>query len=159
MSMNRVFRAPLLALALLAAAPAQAVQPDEMLADPTLEARAREVSRDIRCLVCRNENIDDSNAPLARDLRILLRERISAGDSDAQAKDFLVARYGEFVLLRPRFSLRTAMLWIGPLLALAFGLWMVRGATRRRAGPEPAAPAALSAEDQARVAAILNEKD
>lgn len=99
--------------------PAQAVQPDEILADPALEARARDLSMGLRCLVCQNQSIDDSNAPLARDLRILLRDRLKAGDSDAQAVDFIVARYGDYVLLRPRFNAATWLLWIGPFALLA----------------------------------------
>src|ERR1700741_2534203 len=108
----------LLALALAAlacAAPARAGQPEEMLRDPALEARARTLSQQLRCMVCQNQSIDDSDAPLARDLRILVRERLQAGDSDAQVIDFLVARYGEFVLLRPRLSAHTALLWVMPI--------------------------------------------
>jgi cytochrome c-type biogenesis protein CcmH len=93
---------------------AMAVEPDEVLSDATLEARARALSKELRCMVCQNQSIDDSEAPLARDLRILVRERLQAGDSDRQVIDFLVARYGEFVLLRPRFSWRTALLWLTP---------------------------------------------
>jgi cytochrome c-type biogenesis protein CcmH len=119
--------------------PAQAVQPDEILADPVLEARARALSENLRCLVCQNQSIDDSNAPLARDLRILIRERLKAGDSDAQAIDFVVARYGEFVLLRPRFTPETWLLWIGPfaLLLIAGTFLYVR---RRRGGNEAERP-------------------
>ncbi|MDD2868764.1 cytochrome c-type biogenesis protein [Neomegalonema sp.] len=152
-------RALVLALTLALAAPAFAVQPDEMLDDPALEARARALSRDVRCLVCRNENIDDSNAPLARDLRILLRERLTAGDSDAEVKEFLVSRYGEFVLLRPRFSAHTAMLWFGPLGVLGLGILLARGIMRRRAGalaPEPEAP--LTEEDRERLRELLGEE-
>jgi len=112
----------LLLSAILAGMPAGAVQPDEMLDDPVLEARAREISRDIRCLVCRNESIDDSNADLARDLRILVRERVSAGDSNAEVKVYLVDRYGEFVLLMPRFSLGNAALYGFPIVAFLIGL-------------------------------------
>ena len=102
-------------LALIVAAPAFAVQPDEMLADPALEARARAISKEVRCLVCRNESIDDSNASLARDLRLLVRERLTAGDSDAEVLDYLVERYGEFVLLKPKFSAANAARWLaGP---------------------------------------------
>jgi cytochrome c-type biogenesis protein CcmH len=111
------------------AGPVHAVQPDEMLADPVLEGRARALSADLRCLVCQNQSIDDSNAPLARDLRILLRERLKAGDSDEQAVDFIVARYGDFVLLRPRFSAETWILWLGPfaiLLIASLYLYMRR---------------------------------
>jgi cytochrome c-type biogenesis protein CcmH len=103
------------------AAPAFAVEPDEMLSDPALEVRARALSKELRCMVCQNQSIDDSEAPLARDLRILVRERLQAGDSDRQVIDFLVARYGEFVLLRPRFSLHTALLWLAPAAALLVG--------------------------------------
>jgi cytochrome c-type biogenesis protein CcmH len=102
-------------------APAFAVEPDEMLSDPALEVRARALSKELRCMVCQNQSIDDSEAPLARDLRILVRERLQAGDSDRQVIDFLVARYGEFVLLRPRFSLHTALLWLAPAAALLVG--------------------------------------
>src|SRR5579859_3377583 len=103
----------------LAAASAWAVQPDEMLADPKLEARARAISRDLRCLVCQNQSIDDSDAELARDLRLLLRERLKAGDSDQQARQFLVDRYGDYVLLKPPFKTATLALWLGtPVLLL-----------------------------------------
>ena len=95
--------------------PALAVQPDEILSDAVLEARARVLSKELRCMVCQNQSIDDSDAPLARDLRILVRDRLKAGDSDTQVLDFLVARYGEFVLLRPRFEWHTALLWLAPL--------------------------------------------
>src|SRR6202007_183284 len=95
-------------------APSWAVQPDEVLPDPALEARARVLSKELRCMVCQNQSIDDSAAPLARDLRLLVRDRLTAGDSDAQVLDFLVARYGEFVLLRPRFNWHTALLWLLP---------------------------------------------
>jgi cytochrome c-type biogenesis protein CcmH len=100
---------------------AMAVQPDEILSDPALEARARALSTELRCMVCQNQSIDDSDAPLARDLRILLRERLSAGESDAEVIDFLVARYGEFILLKPRFNMNTALLWIVPPAALVIG--------------------------------------
>src|SRR5437899_10691586 len=112
-----------LALAALAfTAPARAVQPDEMLRDAALETRARTLSRDLRCMVCQNQSIDDSDAPLARDLRILVRERLTAGDSDDQVIDFLVARYGEFVLLKPRFAWHTAVLWGAPAALLMGGV-------------------------------------
>lgn len=129
-----------LLLLLLAAPPAAAVEPSEMLSDPALEARAREISRGIRCLVCQNENIDDSGAELAADLRRLVRERVKAGDSDQQVRDFLVARYGDYVLLRPPVEPRTWLLWFGPpaLLALA-GLGLL-WQWRRRAGAAPPPP-------------------
>ena len=100
-----------IAVCLLLAGPAKAVQPDEVLPDPALEARARAISEGLRCLVCQNQSIDDSEAPLARDLRLLVRERIKAGDSDQEVVDFIVARYGEFVLLKPRFEPHTLLLW------------------------------------------------
>src|SRR6202051_2907975 len=115
------------------ASPVYAVQPDEIMSNPAKEARARDLSRELRCMVCQNQSIDDSEAPLARDLRLLVRERIAAGDSDGQVIDFLVARYGEFVLLKPRLELHTLLLWLLPPLALAGGgmaLWMH---SRRRA--------------------------
>jgi cytochrome c-type biogenesis protein CcmH len=132
--------APLLvAIAALAAPPVYAVQPDEVLADPALEARAREISRELRCLVCRNESIDESHAPLARDLRIVVRERLAAGDTDAQVRDFVVARYGEFVLLRPDTTGANLVLWLaGPVMlgagGLAAGLYLRR---RAQAGGSP----------------------
>ncbi|WP_448953374.1 cytochrome c-type biogenesis protein [Labrys neptuniae] len=139
----------------LASLPALALQPDEVLPDPALEARARALSAQLRCLVCQNESIDDSNATLARDLRILVRERLKAGDSDQAIKDFLVARYGEFVLLKPPLEPRTLLLWIGPPGLLVIGgiaiLWSIR---RRRV----AAPAPLSAEEQARIDDILKRE-
>lgn len=109
------------ALVLLAVCPALAFQPDEVLSDPALEARARALSAELRCLVCQNQSIDDSDAPLARDLRVLIRERLVAGDSDGEAIDFVVARYGEFVLLRPRFAPHTLVLWLGPAAILLLG--------------------------------------
>src|SRR5438105_4012432 len=108
-------------LPLLASAPSYAVQPDEVLSNPQLEARARALSRELRCMVCQNQSIDNSDAPLARDLRILVRERLSAGDSDATVLDFLVKRYGQFVLLRPRFEPQTVLLWFTPAIILSVG--------------------------------------
>src|SRR5471032_2028905 len=110
-----------LLLALAGPSPAGAVQPDEILPDPALEARARALSKELRCMVCQNESIDDSDAPLAHDLRVLVRERITAGDTDNQVLDFLVARYGEFVLLKPRLSWHTAALWVLPPAVLLVG--------------------------------------
>jgi cytochrome c-type biogenesis protein CcmH len=111
---------------------AYAVQPGEMLADPALEKRARELSAELRCLVCQNQSIDDSNAPLARDLRLVVRERLVAGDTNEQVMRYVVDRYGEFILLRPPFRLATLLLWITPLVALLAGLgWMI-AAWRRR---------------------------
>lgn len=144
-----------LLLLLLLASPALAVLPDERLADPALEARARALSRELRCVVCQNESIDESNATIARDLRILLRERLTAGDSDAQATAFLVARYGDFVLLRPPVRADTWLLWFGPFAALIIGAGITIVALRRR----PAAVAApLSTEEQARVEKLMREE-
>lgn len=120
-----------------------AVQPDEILSDPALEARARALSYQLRCMVCQNQSIDDSDAPLARDLRVLVRERLKAGDSDTQVREFLVARYGEFVLLEPRKNWRTALLWLAPLLVLlAGGLILLRFFAGLRAGSPPPLSAA-----------------
>jgi cytochrome c-type biogenesis protein CcmH len=144
--------------------PALAVQPDEVLSDPALETRARELSKELRCMVCQNQSIDDSDAPLARDLRILVRERLQAGDSDDQVLDFLVKRYGEFVLLNPRFSERTALLWLMPVLALLIGAVVLIVAWRRYrrvTGTEsPAvASAPLTADESARLSRILKGSD
>jgi cytochrome c-type biogenesis protein CcmH len=136
--------------------PAAAVQPDEMLKDPALEGRARDLSRELRCMVCQNQSIDDSEAPLARDLRILVRERLTAGDSDAQVVDFLVARYGEFVLLKPRLEWRTAVLWLTPAGALLAGAVAVFFAVRRRRGAAQAMPAPLNADEERRLAEVIN---
>jgi len=151
--MTKAVRILLFVLALCG--PALAVQPDEMLKDPALEARARALSRDLRCMVCQNQSIDDSDAPLARDLRLLVRERLTAGDSDRQVVDFLVARYGDFVLLKPPFTSHTLALWLTPLVVLLagmFGLWRLR--RRRAAEAAPAAP--LSAAEQRRVSELLD---
>lgn len=141
---------------LTATMPVRAVQPDEVMADPAKEARARELSRELRCMVCQNQSIDDSDAPLARDLRLLVRERIASGDSDGQVMDFLVARYGEFVLLKPRFNLHTLLLWLLPPLALIGGgaaLWMF---SRRRPADEVAdPPMKLSREEEERLERLL----
>ena len=132
-----------------------AVQPDEVLKDSALEARARALSQELRCMVCQNQSIDDSDAPLARDVRLLVRERLSAGDSDAQVIDFLVARYGEFVLLRPRMSLHTVLLWGTPLTVLVIGGLAFFLAGRRRAANEAAT--ALTPEEEARINALLDK--
>jgi cytochrome c-type biogenesis protein CcmH len=128
-----------------------AVLPGEMLSDPVLEARARTLSEQLRCMVCQNQSIDDSDADLAHDLRVLVRERIKAGDDDEEVIDYVVSRYGEFVLLKPRFSLRNALLWSAPVVLLvAGGAFIMLGARRRRA----AAPT-LSAEEKQALEAIL----
>src|SRR5499426_3786749 len=130
--MRRLLALVLLLSALVASAGALAVQPDEILPDATLEARARALSKELRCMVCQNQSIDDSDAPLARDLRVLVRERLQAGDSDHEVIDFLVSRYGEFVLLRPRFSTLTAVLWLGPAVILLVGVLALFMVARRR---------------------------
>ncbi|MCB1500444.1 MAG: cytochrome c-type biogenesis protein CcmH [Bauldia sp.] len=148
-----------LALVLLvAAAAAHAVTPNEMLDDPALEARARALSAELRCLVCQNQSIDDSDAPLAHDLRVLLRERITAGDSDAEVMDFLVERYGEFVLLKPRFGASTALLWAAPFVLLIGGAVAAFGAMRRRkmAGAGAASSTPLSADEKSKLDEILS---
>ncbi len=145
----------LLALA-LAAAPAFAVQPDEVLDDPALEARARELSQNLRCPVCRNESIDESHAEIARDIRLLLRERLVAGDSDAEAVQYLVDRYGEYVLLKPNAEGANLILWLAaPALLLAGGGMAALYLMRRRARPE--APDALSDDEKARLADLMRE--
>jgi cytochrome c-type biogenesis protein CcmH len=155
-------RSIVLALALIGTAPALAVQPDEVLADPALEARARALSKELRCMVCQNQSIDDSDAPLARDLRLLVRERLTAGDSDTKVVDFLTARYGEFVLLKPRFNAGTALLWLAPLIALTLGgVGVVAALRRRRAKPESAdaAEPVLTAAERARVTELLGQAE
>jgi cytochrome c-type biogenesis protein CcmH len=134
---------------------ALAVQPDEILPDPVLEGRARALSHELRCMVCQNQSIDDSDAPLARDLRILVRERLKAGDSDPQVLDFLVARYGQFVLLRPRFEWETALLWLAPIGILGAGAAaMLLALRRRRTSAAAASVAPLSAAEQARISEL-----
>ena len=141
---------------------AVAVQPDEMLAEPKLEARARALSRELRCMVCQNQSIDDSEAPLARDLRILVRERLQAGDSDAQVLDFLTARYGEFVLLKPPLTWHTALLWLAPSGVLMLGMvTLIMAGRRRMAGPTGAAGAAepaLTASEEERLGRLLGSQ-
>jgi cytochrome c-type biogenesis protein CcmH len=144
--------------AMAASSSAYAVQPDEIMADPVKEARARELSRELRCMVCQNQSIDDSEAPLARDLRLLVRERIAAGDSDAQVIDFLVARYGEFVLLKPRLEPHTLLLWLLPPLVLAgsgLALWMH---SRRSRSAVAEATVTLTPDEEARLAALMADE-
>ena len=155
--MNRRFSLACVAclLAVLFAGAAGAVKPDQMLADPALEARARALSEGLRCMVCQNQSIDESDADLARDLRILVRQRIVAGDTDRQVLDYVVSRYGEFVLLKPRFSARNALLWGTPLLLLvAGGAFMLVSARSRRSSET----AALTGEEQAALDAILRRE-
>jgi cytochrome c-type biogenesis protein CcmH len=147
------------AIAVIAGSPAAyAVQPDEIMSDPARESRARDLSRELRCMVCQNQSIDDSEAPLARDLRLLVRERIAAGDSNAQVLDFLVARYGEFVLLKPRLEPHTLLLWLVPPLALAGGalaLWMHNRRRSRSLAPEDQPSFKLTAEEEARLEQLI----
>ena len=150
----RALVAAFLLLVAAMAAPAHAVRPDERLADPALEARARVVSQELRCLVCQNQSLDDSDADLAHDLRVLVRERIKAGDSNAQTIAYLRARYGDFILLRPPFAARTALLWGGPLLLLLLGAGALARFYRSAARAPP--PAGLTAEERRRVAALLD---
>jgi len=149
----RLIVGTLLALALLGD-PALAVQPGEILKDPVLEARARTLSQELRCMVCQNQSIDDSDAPLAKDLRVLVRERLTAGDTDNQVIDFLVARYGEFVLLKPRFSPHTLLLWLAPFAVLLIAAFGFLAARRRTAS---ASPDPLTPDEEARINALLDK--
>lgn len=141
----------------LAVAPARAVDPAEILPDPKLEARAREISKELRCLVCQNQSIDDSDAQLARDLRLLVRERLTAGDSDNQVMDYVVSRYGDFVLLKPPFKLSTLALWLGPAAIAIFGIAAVLLYYRRRPRGAEARPAPLSDEEKKRLTDLLKD--
>jgi cytochrome c-type biogenesis protein CcmH len=154
----KVLHAVILVLSLLAPTSSWAVQPDEMLPNPVLEARARALSRDLRCMVCQNESIDDSEAPLAHDLRVLVRERLKAGDTNQQVLDFLVARYGEFVLLKPPLSLHTIALWGLPPAALLIGGLIIVVDLRRRRKAIPATEERLSSSEEARIAELLRDK-
>ena len=151
--MKRVLAAFCIASALLLASPAVAVQPDEALQDEALEARARNLSAQLRCMVCQNQSIDESDAELARDLRVLVRERLKAGDSDEQVIDYVVSRYGEFVLLKPRFSVRNALLWGTPIILLIGGSVFAILSVRSRRRTE----ATLSKEEEAALSRILGE--
>jgi cytochrome c-type biogenesis protein CcmH len=144
-------------IALAAPTAALAVEPDEILRDPALEARARNLSSELRCLVCQNQSIDDSAAPLARDLRVLVRERLTAGDSDSQVLNFLVARYGEFVLLKPRFELHNLLLWGLPPVVLVAGMIALFVTARRRQRANLQAPA-LSAAEQQRIMTLVEKQ-
>ncbi|CAA2140581.1 Cytochrome c-type biogenesis protein CcmH [Hyphomicrobium sp. ghe19] len=156
--MRRSMIATLLTIwALFAAAPmALAVQPGEMLADPALEQRARNISAELRCLVCQNQSIDDSDAPLAGDLRRLVRERLEAHDSDQQVLDYVVARYGEFVLLNPRFELSTILLWLTPVLVLLGGLVLVVRSAGKKDASSPSTP--LTEQEKAKLDSILTDQ-
>ena len=152
----KYLQAVVLMLTLLASSSVWAVQPDEMLKDPVLEARARALSKELRCMVCQNESIDDSEAPLAHDIRVLVRERLRDGDSDKQVLDFLVARYGEFVLLKPPLSWHTAALWGMPPAVLLIGVAMIVIVLRRRRTAQASEEALnLTAAEEARLAELL----
>lgn len=156
---SRVLTASLVAL-MLFATPAFPVNPDEILDDPVLEDRARDLSSQIRCMTCQNQSIDDSNADLARDLRIMVRERLVAGDSDQEVLDYLVDRFGEFVLLKPSFSLSNLVLWAAPVAALLAGLFLSISVMRRRQNSgEATEQAELSREEHERLTKILGERD
>jgi cytochrome c-type biogenesis protein CcmH len=152
--MMRFLFAMMLFLTALMTAPAYAVRPDEMLPNPGLEARAREVGQELRCLVCRNQSIDDSDADLAHDLRVLVRDRIKAGDSNDQVIAFIRARYGDFVLLRPPFETGTLLLWGGPLLIVLLGAFGIHRYYRHRRRDEP--PPALTSEERRRLKSVLD---
>jgi len=148
-------RLVLVLVMLLSASPVFAVNPDEVLADPALEARARALSAQLRCMVCQNQSIDDSNAELAKDLRILVRDRITAGDSDDAVIDYVVSRYGEFVLLNPRFETKTWLLWGAPIVLLLAGAAAMIVSARRRTGKATGTP--LSDEERERLESILKD--
>ena len=154
---RRAFSGMLVVLAAFTAF-AHAVTPDEVLPDPRLEMRARAISQVLRCVVCQNQSIDDSNAPLAHDLRVLVRERLASGDTDEQALDFIVARYGNFVLLNPPIQLNTLALWLGPVLfVLIAGMGFGQYVRRRSADRATQAPSALTATEQKRIDELLSE--
>ena len=161
MGLRRIACHLVVALHVVCGTHAFAVQPDEMMRDPVQEARARALSRELRCMVCQNQSIDDSDAPLARDLRLLVRERINAGETDSQVIDFLVARYGAFVLLKPRFEAQTYVLWLLPPLALGIGaILLLMAARRRRLGGDrnvDADAAPLNLEEQAQLAELIGK--
>ena len=142
-------------LLFLAPLPAFAVNPDEILANPVLEQRARNLSAQLRCMVCQNQSIDDSNAELARDLRVLVRERLMDGDTDGQVLDYVVSRYGEFVLLNPRLSMRTVILWGAPILLLIAGMAAVLVFARSRPSLRTTAP--LTTEEQTRINELMEK--
>lgn len=148
MSLRNLLAIPLLIV--LFTLPAQAVQPDEVLDDPALEARARDLGKILRCVVCQNQSIDDSNAPLAKDLRVLLRERLAAGDTDDAAIDYIVARYGNFVLLKPPMQFSTLLLWFGPLLIILLAAFLYWTLIRRKSGNDDAGTAAAPLSDDER---------
>ena len=156
--MKRILAGLVAVIWIIGLSAACAVQPDEIMADPVKESRARDLSRELRCMVCQNQSIDDSEAPLARDLRLLVRERIASGDSDAQVLDFLVARYGEFVLLKPRLNPHTWLLWLLPPLALAGGglaLWIHNRRRWKSAAMDDQSLFKLTADEEARLERLI----
>jgi cytochrome c-type biogenesis protein CcmH len=158
MACLRALAAVLVLALLFGAHPALAVQPDEVLDNPKLEQEAREISAGLRCLVCQNQSIDDSDAPLARDLRLIVRERLKVGDTPQQVVDFVVARYGEFILLRPRFTTKTLLLWLAPLLLLVGGGYLAFRIFRRERDRAATAPIPLTEDEQRRLDSILDER-
>jgi cytochrome c-type biogenesis protein CcmH len=142
-------------LAMTSAPPVFAVQPDEVLSDAALEKRARNLSADLRCLVCQNQSIDDSDAPLAKDLRVLVRERLVAGDSDEKVMDYIVQRYGDFVLLKPPVNSHTLLLWLAPLLGLAAAIAVIFRALRRQVPANVATPAPLTPSEEQEIERLL----
>ena len=158
MVLNRVLSSIVAIGLIIGASTAYAVQPDEIMANPVLESRARELSRELRCMVCQNQSIDDSDAPLARDLRLLVRERIASGESNSQVIEFLVARYGDFVLLRPRLIGVTLLLWFLPPLVLSGGglaLWLNSRRRLRSSDHSSPDPLELSEEEKARLERLI----
>lgn len=157
--MNRSILGAVLVSVCLLVGNALALQPNEVLKDPALEARARALSKDIRCLVCQNQSIDDSNADLARDLRVLVRERLQKGDSDPEILDFLVKRYGDFVLLKPPVKVSTYLLWYGPIGILILGVIGLIVFFRNRRVVPARTTAGLSADEEKRIAALLDDRE
>lgn len=160
--MTRILPALLALVLTLMPSVLYAVQPDEIMSDPAQEARARSLSRELRCMVCQNQSIDDSDAPLARDLRLLVRERIAAGNTDQQVMDFLVARYGEFVLLKPRVEGQTLLLWLIPPLVLIGGgvaLWLGNRRRNHAAATEEGASFQLTPEEEARLEKLIADQE
>ena len=158
MALKRILIGLVVAIGIAGSSAAYAVQPDEIMSDSAKELRARNLSRELRCMVCQNQSIDDSEAPLARDLRLLVRERIAAGDSDAQVMDFLVARYGEFVLLKPELNPHTLLLWLLPPLALAGGglaMWIQSRRRSRFATDDDPSLSKLTADEEARLQRLI----
>jgi cytochrome c-type biogenesis protein CcmH len=158
MALKRILAGLVFAIGIAGSPAAYAVQPDEIMSDSAKELRARDLSRELRCMVCQNQSIDDSEAPLARDLRLLVRERIAAGDSDAEVMDFLVARYGEFVLLKPRLKPHTLLLWLLPPLALAGGglaMWVQGRRRSRSAAGDDQSLFKLTADEEARLQRLI----